>query len=39
MMQTTDDNADDDAATQATGNNADYNDATPDVNATTKTMR
>jgi hypothetical protein len=39
MMQTTDDNADDNAATQMTGNNADNDNAAADVNATMQTNR
>jgi hypothetical protein len=38
-MQMTDNNADDDAATQATGNDADNNNAAADVDAAMKTTR
>ncbi len=39
MTLTMDDNANDDAATQMMGNNADDNDAATEVNAATKTTR
>ncbi len=39
MRCTTDDDADDNTATQATGNNADDNDAATDIDAATKTTR
>ncbi len=39
MTQTKDNKADDNAATQATGNYADNNDADVDVDAVTKTTR
>ncbi len=38
-MQTTDDNADHNAATQAMGNDADDNNAVADVDAAMKTTR
>ncbi len=39
MTQTTDDNADGKAATQAMGNNTDGNNAAADINAATKMTR
>ncbi len=38
-MQMTDNNADNNAATQSMGNDTDNNDAATDIDAATKTMR